>query len=218
MSPELPVLYGYWRSSAAYRVRITLSLKKIAYKNVPVYLGGEQRKPEYLSLNPQALVPTWVENSHALTQSLAIIQHLEDTRPVPSIFPNDPWKRARVHAFALAIAADLHPINNLRILTYLEHDLGIDKDGRDRWYRHWIAEGLSACEKLVEPNADYCFGNQPTLADICLVPQIYNANRFNCDLKPYPNLCRIAAAAETLPAFQAAHPAIQPDCPDVKTN
>lgn len=214
MSPECPTLYSYYRSSAAYRVRIVLNLKKITHKLRPIHLGGEQIRPDYLTRNPQGLVPTYETGAAALMQSLAIIEYLDETVPDPPLLPKEPIERARVRAFALVIACEVHPLNNLRVLQRLEA-VGVEKDERLAWYRHWVSEGLSTCETLVQsqPTTRYCFGDAPTLADIFLVPQIYNAKRFDCPLDDYPRLMAAHKAASKLPAFQAAHPAVQPDTP-----
>jgi maleylacetoacetate isomerase len=205
-------IYDYFRSSACYRVRIALNLKKIDFEALPVHLvndGGEQLKPQYQALNPQALVPALEENGRILTQSLAIIEYLDEVHPTPALLPSDPFAKARVRAFAYAIAADLHPLNNLRVLKYLTHDMGISEEQKNTWYQHWMAKGLSALEKLVTGSAQqtaFCFGESPSLADICLIPQMYNARRFHCDTTAYPTLRRIDEHCQTLPAFSHARP------------
>ncbi|MGB7480437.1 MAG: maleylacetoacetate isomerase [Burkholderiaceae bacterium] len=210
-------LYTYFRSSAAYRVRIALNLKGLDYQTIPVHLlkdGGQQLQPEYRALNPAALVPTLKEDDLVLTQSLAILEYLEETRPQPALLPADAAGRARVRALALTIACDIHPLNNLRVLRYLDHTLAIGADARQEWYRHWTANGLAAIEAhlAAEPATGlFCHGDAPTIADCCLIPQVFNAERFGIDLAPYPTVRRIAAHCATLPAFIAAHPARQPD-------
>jgi len=208
-------LYTYFRSSAAYRVRIALALKGIDYEAVPVHLlrdGGEQLKPGYRAVNPQGLVPALDDGGTLLTQSLAIIEYLEETRPEPPLLPRDPEGRAKVRAVALAIACDIHPINNLRVLNYLRGPLGQPDERVNAWIRHWVESTLAALEPMVAATAGrYCYGDTPTLADLCLVPQLFNARRFNCDLKDCPTLLRIDAACRDLPAFKAAAPENQPD-------
>lgn len=213
-------LYTYFRSSASYRVRIALNLKGIAYEPHFVHLGrGEQRLPDYLSLNPQGLVPALVDNGYVLTQSLAIIEYLEETYPKPSLLPTRALERARVRAMAQAVACEMHPLNNLRVLNYLTATLGHGKEERLAWYSHWIAEGFAALEQmLLSPaTATFCHGDSPTLADICLVPQVYNALRFSCDLSPYPTVQRIYETCMTLQHFRSASPENQPDAEQIKT-
>lgn len=209
-------LYTYFRSSAAYRVRIALNLKglKTDYRYVHLIKnGGEQHRPEYLALNPQGRVPTLVDDGHVLTQSLAIIEYLEETHPEPPLLPKDALGRARVRALAQVIACDIHPINNQRILKYLDQELHADEAARTRWYRHWVIEGFTALEKLLDNPATgkFCHGNQPTLADVCLVPQVFNAQRFSVDLAPFPTIQRINEHCLTLKAFADAAPEKQPD-------
>jgi maleylacetoacetate isomerase len=208
-------LHSYFRSSAAYRVRIALNLKGLAPAMAFVHLtrdGGQQRSPAFRSLNPQGLVPALEDRGEVLTQSLAIIEYLDETHPAPPLLPKDPMQRARARAFALAIACDIHPLNNLRVLHYLKKPLGHDQATIDTWYRHWIAESLPALEALL-PNATstFCFGDTPGLADICLVPQLFNARRFKCDLSAAPRLVAIDAACQALPAFASAAPGAQAD-------
>ncbi len=200
-------LYDYWRSSAAYRVRIALNLKGLAYEAVDVSLmDGAHRLPNYVAKNPQGFVPMLEVGDVRITQSLAIIEWLDATYPGPRLIPADPTARAHVMAKALVIAADIHPINNLRILKYLSGPLGLDDSARDDWYRHWIAEGFAALEAMADADQPFLGGEAVGLADICLVPQMANARRFETPLAAYPNLVRIDAACTVLPAFHAAHP------------
>ena len=201
------VLYDYWRSSASYRVRIALNLKGLAYERVPIdLLEGEQKGEAYRMRNPQGFVPMLEADGTRLTQSLAILTWLEHRLPEPALLPADPDTRAHVLALALTVAADIHPLNNLRVLKHLAA-LGIEQAARDDWYRHWVREGLDALEALAAPRAGrFLFGDSVSWADICLVPQIYNARRFELDLAPWPTLVRADAAATALDAFAAAHP------------
>lgn len=205
-------LYDYFRSSASFRVRIALALKKISYETIPVHLlnqGGEQRLPRYLNVNPQGLVPTLEAGEHLITQSLAIIEYLDEMHPTPALLPKHPYERALVRAFALSIAADIHPLNNLRVLNYLKSTFAMDDEQKLSWIQHWCHEGLQALEKQVKMQAlarDFCYGDQPTLADICLVPQLYNARRFSCDLTAYPLLVKIDQHCQNHPAFKQAWP------------
>lgn len=207
-------LYGYFRSSATYRVRIALNLKGIPCTSAPVHLvRGEQFESGYRLLNPQSVVPTLDDHGTILTQSLAIMEYLEETHPRPPLLPADARGRARVRGLSLAIACEIHPLNNLRVLNRLR-DMGVSEDERTAWYRHWVAEGLGAVEAMLagqDATGRYCHGEQPTMADCCLVPQLYNARRFGCDLAPYPTVGRIDAACGELAAFRAAEPARQPD-------
>lgn len=214
----MSTLYTYYRSSAAYRVRIALNLKGMPYTAVPVHLvkdGGQHRSAAYRARNPQALVPAFeLEDGTVLTQSLAIMEYLDEVQPEPALLPADAIGRARVRALAQAIACDLHPVNNLRVLQYVSQQLGISAEQKDAWYRHWVATGLQGLEALLADHPStgrFCHGDTPTLADCCLVPQLYNARRFQCPLDAYPTIQRIAAACETLPAFQQAAPEVQPD-------
>lgn len=210
-------LYTYFRSSAAYRVRIALNLKGMDYQAVPVHLvrnGGEHKSAEYLALNPQGLVPALETDGQVLTQSLAILEYLDETHPDPALLPADPLGRARVRAIAQAIACDIHPINNLRVLQYLGGTLGLDQAAKDDWYRHWVETGLQAVEAMLAADrrtGTFCHGDQPGLADCCLVPQVFNARRFNCDLTALPTIMRIAERCEQIDAFNQAAPAQQPD-------
>lgn len=202
-----PILYDYWRSSACYRVRIALNLKGVAYEAAPVnLLADEQMADAYKDANPQGLVPALAIGGRVLTQSLAIVEWLDATYAEPKLIPADPDERAHVMAMALAIGCDIHPLNNLRVLKHLAR-LGIDQGARDDWYRHWIAEGFAGLEALAAPRAGrFLFGDAPSLADICLVPQMYNARRLETPLDAYPTLLRADAAATALDAFAAAHP------------
>jgi maleylacetoacetate isomerase len=212
-------LHTYWRSSAAYRVRIVLACKDLPYESVPRHLlrdGGEQRRWDYLALNPQGLVPALEHDGFVVAQSLAICEYLEECFPEPPLLPAGPRERALVRAMALAIACDIHPLNNLRVQQYLRDATGQDETAISRWVRHWIAEGLGALETLVGRHSGdgrYCFGASVTLADACLVPQLYNARRAGLDLAPWPRLAAVASHLESLSAFVAAHPEVQPDAP-----
>ena len=207
-------LYGYFRSSAAYRVRIALNLKGLAYAQAPVsLLRGEQRSADYLALNPQGLVPALLDNGVLLTQSLAICEYLDESYPESMrLLPDGAVLRAQVRAVAQAIACDIHPLNNLRVLNYLKAELGQSEEVRNGWYRHWIATGFAALEQQLATSAGrYCFGDTLTLADVSLLPQVFNAQRFAVDMGGYPLLARIAANLEQVPAFADAHPSRQPD-------
>ncbi len=211
-------LYGYWRSSAAYRVRIALNLKRLAYQQVPVHLvkdGGQQHAPEYQALNPQQLVPLLVDEGNGgvrIAQSLAILEYLEEVYPVPALLPADPAERAQVRALALHIVCEVHPLNNLRVLQYLSAELGASDQAKDAWYRHWVATGLVAVEQgLAVFDGRLSLGERPGYLEACLIPQLYNARRFNCDLDAYPRILAMAARCETLEAFKQAAPEVQPD-------
>jgi maleylpyruvate isomerase len=208
-------LYGYFRSSAAYRVRIALNLKGLDVEYAPVDLrreGGEQKRPQFLARNPQGLVPVLeLDDGTAMAQSLAIIEYLDAIKPEPRLVPADPKLAAKVRAAALAIACDIHPLNNLRVLNYLRDVLGLDQAAVDAWIRHWLLKGgLEAVERMIEPGP-FCFGDAPTMADVCLVPQMFNARRFEAPLEGLPRIVAVDAACAALPAFQAAHPSRQPD-------
>jgi maleylacetoacetate isomerase len=202
------ILYDYWRSSAAYRVRIALNLKGIAYRSIAVDLTqAAQRAPAYVARNPQGLLPALDLGETVLTQSLAIIDYLEATYPAPALLPADPVARAQVQAQALVIAADIHPIDNLRVLNRLTTQFGADQAARDAWYTHWIVEGLNALEAMTGAlPGPFLGGAAPNLADLCLVPQLYNARRFAVELDGWPRLLAADAAAAALPAFAEAHP------------
>jgi maleylpyruvate isomerase len=208
-------LHGFFRSSAAYRVRIALNLKGIGVEHIPVHLRkGEQRAEDHLQRNPMGLVPVLQDGYHTISQSLAIIEYLEDVKPQPALLPGSPADRAWVRSLALSIACDIHPLNNLRVLNYLGDALSADAAARERWYQHWVASGFDGIERSLarDPRVGrYCFGDQPGLADVCLVPQVYNAERFNCDLSAYPTIGRIVSEARQLPAFQEALPERQAD-------
>jgi maleylpyruvate isomerase len=208
-------LYSYFRSSAAYRVRIALNLKGLSFDYAPVHLRkGEQNDDAYRELNRQALVPTLIDGDTVVTQSLAIIEYLDETHPEPPVLPSTADGRARVRAIALAICCDIHPLNNLRVLRYLMRTLNIGEEAKDVWYRHWIDKGLAALEAQLASDAStgkFCHGDVPTMADICLVPQLANARRANIPLDGYPTLLRIDARCRALDAFARAAPDRQPD-------
>jgi maleylpyruvate isomerase len=208
-------LYGYFRSSAAYRVRIALALKGIEVEQVGIHLvreGGQQGQAAYLARNPQGLVPALeLDDGTILTQSLAIIDYIESVAPEPRLLPQDPVKAARVRAVALTIACDIHPLNNLRVLNYLKGPLARPREEVDQWYRHWVLKGgLEAVEALIE-GQHFCFGDAPSLADICLIPQVFNARRYKVDIAHLKKIEAIATYCNELAAFKAAHPALQPD-------
>jgi maleylpyruvate isomerase len=210
-------LYNYFRSSAAYRTRIAFNLKGIQPDTVEVDLRApvnDQLKPDYRSINPQALVPALTVEDTTIAQSLAIIEYLDETYPDPPLMPRSPVNRARVRAMALAIACDMHPLNNLRVLNYLRSPLGQDEETVNAWYRHWIAVGFSGLEqeaRRATGDGRHMFGQSVTVADVYLVPQMFNARRFKCDLAPYPTLRAISAHLESLPAFAKAAPEAQPN-------
>jgi maleylacetoacetate isomerase len=208
-------LYGYFRSSAAFRVRIALNLKGLNYETAAIHLRrNDQSKPDYRSVNPQGLVPALEDDGRTLIQSLAIIEYLEEIHPKPPLLPKDPADRARVRALADIVACDIHPINNLRVLRYLIHQLGHDEAAIASWYNHWIAAGFDALEPLLAQDTRtgaFCHGDAPGLADIALVPQVINAERYRLDLTPYPTVARIHESCMRLEPFIAAHPSRQPD-------
>lgn len=207
-------LYTYFRSSAAFRVRIALNLKGLSYDPVFIHLAkGEHRKPEYSGVDPQGLLPTLVDEGQALSQSLAIIEYLEETHPAPPLLPKDALGRGRVRSLSLLVACEIHPLNNLRTLQYLKRQLGQSEEQVNTWYRYWIADGLAKLEAdLSRPGTGkFCHGDAPTLADCCLVPQIFNAKRYNCDLAAYPITMRVFDACMKLEAFDRAQPSKQPD-------
>lgn len=213
-------LYSYWRSSAAYRVRIALKLKGMDYAIAPVHLvkgGGEQHLDAYRAINPQQLIPSLVDGDHVIRESLAIIEYLEEAYPdTPRLLPRDPLTRARVRALAQMVVCDIHPIGNLRVLQYLQRELGADDRQKLAWSRHWIEAGFEAVEAVLagEKHAGKFYeGDAPTLADCCLVPQVYNARRFGVPLDRFPTIVRIDAACRELDAFKRAAPETQPDAP-----
>lgn len=209
--------HGYFRSSAAYRCRIAFNLKGVSYDFVSVHLrrgGGEQKQDSYKAVNPQGLVPSVEVDGLVLTQSLAIIEWLDDTYPEPQLLPADKDLRARVRSVAQVIACDIHPLQNLRVLEYIKGEFGQDQAAADAWCRHWISDGLTACERLLareSASSLFAFGDVPGLADICLVPQLFSAERFGVDLAALPRLRAIQAACNEVPAFAEAHPSRQPD-------
>lgn len=215
-------LYNYFRSSASYRVRIALNLKGLNYEYLSVHLtrnGGEQFGAEFRAMNPQSLVPVLKDGDLALTQSLAIIEYLDEIHPQPPLLPKAPGERARVRALALSIACEIHPLNNTRVLQYLTGKLGLSEETKNQWYHHWIALGFQALEtKLANSphTGKFCHGDTPTLADCCLVPQLTNARRFKGDVSAYPTLLRIEKNCNALPAFQQAAPDLQPDAEPAK--
>lgn len=210
-------LYSYFRSSASFRVRIALALKGLDYEYAPVHLlkgGGEQFRASFMAINPAALVPVLDDAGTVLTQSLAIIEYLDETRPLPPLLPADAAGRARTRAIALAIACEIHPLNNTRVLGYLSNTLGVAEEQRNAWYRHWVETGLASVEAMLvgDPRTGVCcHGDTPTLADLCLVPQIFNAQRFAARLDHVPTLMRIHDHCLSLPAFAKSIPALQPD-------
>ena len=212
-------LYSYWRSSAAYRVRIGLNLKGLRYDIVPVHLvrdGGEQHRPEFHEINPQELVPVLEHGNRQYRQSMAILEYLDETWPEPALLPVLARDRARVRAVAQLIACDVHPLNNLRVLQYFENEWGVPQSERDEWVRHWIVQGFTALEATLDDHpatGEFCEGDIPSLADCCLVPQVYNARRFGVDMQRVPTIQRIERACLALPAFDAARPERQPDAP-----
>lgn len=213
-------LYGYWRSTAAYRVRIALNFKGLEYQHVGVDLvanGGHQHAADYVALNPGHMVPTLVlDDGSTLMQSLAIIDYLDTIVPEPPLLPAGPVARARVLALAYTVAMDIHPVNNLRVVQHLGAEFGADDTAKARWMHHWMAAGFDAISALLEPDLPFAAGDEPGLADICIVAQLYNAHRWGLDLSPYPRLGEIEAACLALKPFQNARPEAQPDArPDI---
>jgi maleylacetoacetate isomerase len=208
-------LYNYFRSSAAFRVRIALNLKGLEYESIAKALTkNEQSAADYLEVNPQGLIPALAVDDATISQSLAIIEYLNDVQPQPPLLPAEPLARAQVRSMALAIACDIHPLNNLRVLNYLRQNFGQNDDGVNAWYRHWVSEGFRGLELQVAKHTSaqrHCFGDSLSLADVCLVPQMYNARRFKVDLAPFPTLVAISTHLESWPAFAAARPEAQPD-------
>nr|WP_315490071.1 maleylacetoacetate isomerase [uncultured Rhodoferax sp.] len=211
-------LYSYFRSSASYRVRIALNLKGLPYEYVAVHLlkdGGQQHTADYQRINPAELVPALVDDGHAIGQSLAIMEYLDETRPeLPALLPRDALGRARVRGLAQSIACEIHPLNNLRVLQYLENDLNLDEAAKATWYRHWITLGFTALETMLANNphtGTFCHGDTPGLADCCLIPQLANARRFDTPLEAFPTILRIERACLALDAFAKASPQVQPD-------
>lgn len=218
MSQDL-VLYGYWRSSAAYRVRIALNLKGLRYDQKPVHLvrdGGQQHTDSYRRIHPQELVPALLHGQRTLRQSLAIMEYLDETWPNPPLLPPSPRARAQARALAQVVACDIHPVGNLRVLQYLDHECGMPQVEREQWSRHWIEQGFRAFEAMLEEDLSrgrFCCGDIPGLADTCLIPQIYNALRWGVDMQAFPTIHAIHAACQELEAFQQAAPEAQPDAP-----
>lgn len=207
-------LHSYFRSSASFRVRIALELKGLTYDYSAVHLNrGDQKKPPYSDLSADKLVPLLEAGSQQLSQSMAIIEYLDETHPTPALLPADALGRAKVRALAQSICCDIHPINNLRVLKYLVKELKVEEEAKNTWYRHWCREGLTAFEKQLGqlPTTTYCYGNAPTLADCCLVPQIFNAQRFDTDLSGLTRTLAVFDACMALPAFQKAQPSACPD-------
>lgn len=210
-------LYSYFRSSASYRVRIALHYKGLPFQTLPVHLlkeGGEQKKTEYLRLNPQGLVPYLIDGKYGISQSLAILEYLEEAYPHPALLPQQAADRAYVRSIAQTIACEIHPLNNLRVLDYLKNILGVDEEAKKQWYHHWCKTGLQALESQLQQmgKADiFCLGQTPTLADVCLVPQWFNAQRFEVDLTAFPKLAEIVSHCLALESFARAAPAVQPD-------
>lgn len=210
-------LYSYFRSSAAFRVRIALALKNLDFEVIPVHLvkdGGEQKMPAYAELNPQKLVPALqINDETVITQSLAIMEYLESTYPSPALLPGDAINQAKIREFCQAIACDIHPLNNLRVLQYLTNNFEVTEEQKQSWYQHWIITGFNSIEVLIDAEGQYCFGDTPTLADCCLIPQVYNAKRFKIDLTQYTNISRVFNHCMQLPAFIDASPESQLDAP-----
>ncbi|MGQ4660297.1 maleylacetoacetate isomerase [Lysobacter sp. F6437] len=212
-------LYSYWRSSAAYRVRIGLNLKGLAYETIPVHLvrdGGEQHSDAYREVNPQELVPVLKHGDRIMRQSVAILEYLDETWPEAALLPATSRDRQRVRAIAQAVACDIHPLNNLRVLQYFDREWNVPQPERDEWVRHWVTSGFAAVEQMLTDHpatGDFCEGSIPGLADCCLIPQVYNARRFGVDVGQFPTIARIDKACLALPAFDAARPERQPDAP-----
>lgn len=207
-------LYTYFRSSAAYRVRIAMNLKGIAYESAFVHLPrGQHRDAAYGTINPAKLVPTLVDDGRSLTQSIAIMEYLDEVHPMPALLPAGAFDRARVRALALLVACDIHPINNLRVLKYLVGDLKLTEDQKNAWYRHWVEDGLAKLESMLADGLSgrFCHGDSPTMADCCLVPQVANGKRFDCDFASMPTVMRIWEECNAIEAFRAAAPTSQPD-------
>jgi maleylacetoacetate isomerase len=209
-------LWSYWRSSCSYRVRIALALKGLSAEQIPVHLvagGGEQHTTSYRQVNPQGLVPSLDlgTGQPALSQSLAIVEYLEEKYPSPALLPHDPYQRATVRSFALSIVAEVQPLQNLRVLQFLEKELQQDKSERDAFAKHWMALGFASLEKRLKGDSPFCFGATPGLAEVVLVPQLYNARRFGVDLQPFPKLLAVDSHCQQLPAFAQAAPETQPD-------
>lgn len=214
-------LFSYWRSSAAYRVRIGLNLKGLPYEIVPVHLlrdGGEQHAESYRAVNPQGLVPMLKHGNRNLRQSMAILEYLDETWPTPALLPSPARERQRVRAISQAVACEIHPLNNLRVMQYFERTWQVPQSERDEWTRHWIADGFMAIETMLTDHpatGRFCEGDIPSMADCCLIPQVYNARRFGVSMDIFPTIARIEQACLALPAFDAARPELQPDCPVV---
>lgn len=211
-----PVLYSYWRSSSSFRVRIALNLKEIDFKQIPVHLvknGGEQNQPAYREINPLGLVPALVHNGQVVVQSLAICEYLDEAFPRLPLLPADKQSRARVRSIAQSIASEIQPMNNLAVMQYLKMEMGQAEEAVRKWYSYWVDRGFSAIESWLgsRDTGRFCQGDKPGLADCFLVPQVYNAERFNCDLEPYPRIKRITSSCRKLHGFRAAAPENQPD-------
>lgn len=218
MSEQLQ-LYSYWRSTAAYRVRIGLNLKGLPYETIPVHLvrdGGQQNSADFREANPQGLVPVLRHGNRVMRQSLAILEYLDETWPSPPLLPVLSRDRQRVRALAHTVACDIHPLNNLRVLQYFENTWSVPQPEREGWIQHWIEDGFVAMEAMLADHPStgpYCEGSAPTVADCCLIPQVYNARRFGIDLSRFPTITGIEQACLALPAFDAARPERQPDAP-----
>ena len=203
------ILYDYFRSSASYRVRIALNLKQVPYELKEVHLvnhGGEQHSDAYKKLNPQELVPTLVDDDIVLTQSMAILEYLENKYPTPTLLPGSIEDIAHIRAVTNIVACDIHPLDNLRVLQYLKNKLSVSEEEKNVWYEHWIALGFAAIEKAIDDEGPFCFGQHISLADVCLIPQVYNAHRFACDMSAFPKISRVNNACLNLEAFKKASP------------